>query len=78
VSLYRVHLTEISAPGAVQPWLIVRRVLSVESAPCLAPVLVHLAGRSCRLACGRRLPLDKQCRACLPVVIVTEVRRITA
>ncbi|MEV4183411.1 hypothetical protein AB0J28_18465 [Streptosporangium canum] len=78
MSSFHVHVTEVSAPGAERPWLTIRRVLSAESAPCLSPVLIRLAERHRQIACGRRLPLDKQCRACLPVITVTEVRRTTA
>ncbi|GAA4588672.1 hypothetical protein GCM10023194_40940 [Planotetraspora phitsanulokensis] len=78
MSLYRVEVTETRAPGADRPWNVTRRVLSAESAPCLSPVLVRLAGRRRRIACGRRLPMGQQCRNCAPRILITEVRRVTA
>ncbi|MCT9929571.1 hypothetical protein N5079_04980 [Planotetraspora sp. A-T 1434] len=77
MSLHRVHVTEVFAPGAEQPWLTIRRVLAFESGPCLAPVLVRLAGRRRRIACGRRLPLHQQCPNCCPRIVITDTRRIT-
>jgi hypothetical protein len=76
MSTYRVHLTEIFAAGADRPWLTNRRILSVESGPCEAPVLIRLGSYRRWIACGRRLPLDTQCRACATVIVVTEVRRM--
>ncbi|MEU0520777.1 hypothetical protein [Streptosporangium sp. NPDC006007] len=78
MSVHHVRVTEIYARAADHPWLTLRHVIAVESAPCLAPVLIRMAGRHARIACGRRLPLDRQCRNCAPRIVVTEVRRITA
>ncbi len=78
MSRYLVQVTETYAPGAERPWSTVRRVLAVESGPCLAPVLVRLGRLRRHIACGRRLPHDRQCRNCCPRIVVTEVRRITA
>jgi hypothetical protein len=77
MATYQVQLTEVSASGAKQPWLTMRRVIWAEFAPCLAPVVVRAAGHSRRIPCGRRLPLDKQCRNCAPVIVINHVRRIT-
>ncbi|WP_248965988.1 hypothetical protein [Sphaerisporangium perillae] len=77
MTTHHVHVTEVSAPGAERPWLTIRSVLSADSAPCLAPVLVRTAGHRRRIACGRRLPLDKQCRNCAPVIVVNQVRKVT-
>ncbi|MGW5265686.1 hypothetical protein ACWEQG_32325 [Microbispora sp. NPDC004025] len=78
MSIYHVQLTETYAPDAERSWSTTRTILAVESGPCLAPVLIRLGGLRRWIACGRRLPLDKQCRNCCPRIVVTEVRRITA
>ena len=76
MATYRVQVIDISADGADYPWQTLRRVLSVKSAPCLSPVLIRLGGHVRRIACGRRLPMEQQCRTCTPVVIVVDRRGI--
>ena len=78
MSRYQVHVTETYAPGAERPWSTTRRVLAVESGPCLAPARVRLGRVRARSACGRGLPHERQCRNCFPRIVITEVRRITA
>ena len=78
MSRYQVHVTETYAPGAERPWSTTRRVLPVEPGPCHAPELVRLGRLRARIACGRRLPHERQCRNCFPRIVITEVRRITA
>ncbi|WP_055481268.1 hypothetical protein [Sphaerimonospora mesophila] len=78
MSVYHVRLIEAYAPGADHPWSVIRSVVSAESSPCLAPVLVRLGSHRRRVRCGDRLPLHRQCCDCAPRIVVIEVRRITA
>ncbi|WP_327047103.1 hypothetical protein OG320_04220 [Microbispora sp. NBC_01189] len=78
MSRYQVQVTDTYARGAQRPWSTVRRVLAEESGPCLTPVLLRFGRLRRWIACGRRLPHDRQCRNCCPRIVVTEVRRITA
>ena len=46
----------------------------VDGGPCRQPIAIRCTDRTATIACGRRLPADRQCPACR--VTVTE-RRIT-
>lgn len=72
---YRTEVDERYDRDALHPWSITRRVLAADTEPCERPVLVQANGHQQQIACGRRLPHEQQCRACRPVVTVTETRR---
>ncbi|WP_188188920.1 hypothetical protein [Nonomuraea sp. SYSU D8015] len=78
MSRYRVQITETSAVGVTEnPWSVTRRVVDqADGGPCLRPVEVKANGQRRLIACGRRLPADRQCDACRVRVQVVEVRRV--
>ncbi|MEU7743223.1 hypothetical protein [Nonomuraea sp. NPDC049158] len=77
MSRHRVEVTETYAKGVQDnPWSVDRRVTATESAACLRPVEVKANGQRRLIACGRRLPADRQCDACRVRIHVTEVRRV--
>ncbi|GII65647.1 hypothetical protein Skr01_57320 [Sphaerisporangium krabiense] len=78
MATYQVQVTETYRPSATYPHDTTRSVTAVKSGPCLAPVLVHLARRHRRIACGGRLPSERQCPACASVIVITHTEKITA
>jgi hypothetical protein len=69
-------VTETYADGVQDnPWSVVRDVTAADSAPCHRPIEIKANGQRRLIACGRRLPSDRQCNACRVKVEIVEVRR---
>lgn len=78
MSRYRIAVTETYADGVQDhPWSVTRHVTAADSGgPCQRPIEVKAKGQHRLIACGRRLPADRQCDACRPGVEIVEVRRV--
>ncbi|MGP3930466.1 hypothetical protein [Nonomuraea sp. KM88] len=72
---YRVHITETYADDADHPWSVTRHITAATGAHCQRPVQVNANGQRRVIACGQRLPADRQCDACRARIDVIEVRR---
>ncbi|MEV4017672.1 hypothetical protein AB0J35_45005 [Nonomuraea angiospora] len=69
-------MTETYADGAKDnPWSVDRRVTAADGMPCQRPVEVKANGHRRLIACGERLPADRQCPACRTYIEIVEVRR---
>ena len=66
--IFHVHVTHLA------PWWTVQQVTHVSRTPCKTPVTVRAGagfhGVTVMVACGRRLPVARQCPACRHTLII--------
>ncbi|MFF5082489.1 hypothetical protein ACFY36_36050 [Actinoplanes sp. NPDC000266] len=79
-----IHRITHTCPADPQPHVVDTRrsiVAVIPGGPCRQPITVRLNNMTVKVACGRRLPAERQCAACRITVIerhlTTEYRRDT-
>ena len=75
MTIYRVdeHALTHTCPGNPEshPYNTVRTLVSaIPGPPCLTPVTIRCADTVVTLPCSRRLPHDRQCKNCRPILTI--------